>query len=160
MGHLAGQPGLDMVEFTYVGLRHTPIHESWYDRLRFLFSNDTFAIKDQMILTTLQAQTQMEMVLTVIALNRYRLRTGHFPGELTALVPDYLHQLPHDYMDGKSSSLQIANKRKFLRFITSGWMRKDDGGDPIPNARLKNAQQNSGSVGTRCMAYSRVKTNK
>jgi len=47
-----------------------------------------------MIRRTLFTETERLMTVTVIAIQRFRLRSGSLPAELTALVPDYLEQLP------------------------------------------------------------------
>jgi hypothetical protein len=74
----------------------------WYHRIRFLFADETFSISDSMIRRTLEAQTQQQMALTVLGIQRYRLRTGRRPAQLSELVPEYLAALPQDFMDGKT----------------------------------------------------------
>jgi len=49
---------------------------SWYDRLRLLFASENFSLTDAMIRRTLEAQTQQQMALTVLSIQRCRLRSG------------------------------------------------------------------------------------
>ncbi len=101
----------------------------WYDRLRFLFSCETFSIHDTEIGLTLCAQVQQQMAVTAIAISRYRLQRGMLPADLSALVPKYLPALPRDSMDGKALRYRLQPGAGFVLYSV-GEDGKDDGGDP------------------------------
>src|SRR5207245_6563480 len=102
---------------------------SWSERLRFLFSTQQFSITDAMIIRTLLAEIEQAMVVTAIAIQRYRLRTGTVPAELSALVPEYLSALPRDAMDGKMLRYRVSSDSSFTLYSV-GEDGKDDRGDP------------------------------
>lgn len=47
-------------------------------------------------------ETLKEMTVTAIALKRFHMQHGHYPRNLSDLVPDFLQQLPVDYMVGQT----------------------------------------------------------
>ena len=51
--------------------------------------------------TLARNQTRIHQTLLACALERYRLRNGHYPEELNELVPEYLNDLPVDVFRGK-----------------------------------------------------------
>jgi hypothetical protein len=103
-----------------------------YDRLRYLFSAESFAITDSLLRKTLALQTQQQMVLTAIAVTRYRLAQGQEPADLDRLVPRYLPALPKDWMDGRALRYRLRAEGGFLLYSV-GEDGKDDGGDPRPS---------------------------
>ena len=105
--------------------------ESWnkYNRLRFLISGGPFGIGDRIIFRALSSQTQQQMAIAAIAIQRYRLKTGEFPPALDALIPAYLPQLPQDRMDGKTLRYRRKTEGGFLLY-SAGEDGKDDGGNP------------------------------
>jgi hypothetical protein len=115
--------------FPWISLGDDKGRTGWYDRLRFLFSNEPFSVSDNLIRKTLDAQVQQQMAITAIALARYKLRTGTLPSGLGALVPDYLKALPRDRMDGKSLRYRVLPGGGYVLYSV-GEDCKDDGGDP------------------------------
>jgi hypothetical protein len=113
----------------------------WYDRLRFLFANENFSITDSVIRRTLEVQTQQQMVLTVLGIQRYRLRTGRLPAQLSELVPEYLAALPHDFMSGKALLYRLRPGAGDFLLYSVGEDGKDDGGDPAQQADKKSYRQ-------------------
>jgi hypothetical protein len=109
----------------------------WYDRLRFLFASENITIADSMIRKTLEVQTQQQMALTVLGIQRYRLRTGRLPAQLSELVPEYLAALPHDFMDGKALRYRQRPGEDDFLLYSVGEDGKDDGGDPAQQADKK-----------------------
>ena len=113
----------------------------WYDRLRFLFASENFSITDSLIRRTLEVQTQQQMVLTVLALQRYRLRTGRLPAQLSELVPQYLAVLPHDFMSGEALRYRLRPGDGDFLLYSVGEDGKDDGGDPTRREEKKSYRQ-------------------
>ena len=113
----------------------------WYDRLRFLFASENFSITDSVIRRTLEVQTQQQMVLTVLGVQRYRLRTGRLPAQLSDLVPEYLTAWPHDFMDGKALRYRLLSGDGDFLLYSVGEDGKDDGGDPAQQADKKTYHQ-------------------
>jgi len=108
----------------------TPANDpSWSERFRFLFSTQPFSITDAMIRRTLVAEIEQAMTVTAIAIQRYRLRTGTLPAELSALVPEYLSALPRDAMDGRTLRYGVLSDSSFTLYSV-GEDGKDDRGDP------------------------------
>jgi len=82
-----------------------------------------------------------QMVLTVLGIQRYRLRTGRLPAQLSELVPEYLAALPHDFMDGKALRYRLRPGDGDFLLYSVGEDGKDDGGDPVPQADKKSYRQ-------------------
>lgn len=77
-------------------------------------------------------ETLREMAITAIALKRFQLRVGKFPADLSALVPEVLPDLPHDWMDGKPLRYRL-NADGTYTLYSVGENGVDDGGDPDPS---------------------------
>lgn len=105
-----------------------------YDRLRFLFSAQE-SLSDRIVLLTAEAEVEQQMAVTAIAIQRYRLRMGHVPPDLQALVPDFLPSVPRDCMDGKPLRYRRNPDDTFILYSV-GENGIDDGGNPDlePNA--------------------------
>lgn len=57
------------------------------------------------------SRARHELLRTRIAIERYRLERGEWPGDLSALVPAYLDALPSDPMDGNPLRYDPVRKR-------------------------------------------------
>jgi len=68
-------------------------------------------------------------VITAVALERYRLANGHFPGALEALVPQFISPLPNDVLTGEPYKYRLTDDSRFVLYSV-GWDEKDDGGVP------------------------------
>ena len=100
-----------------------------YDSWRYLLSNAFGPMAlDGSLRIQMRFETQRQMTLAAIALKRYELAHSHFPGSLQELVPQYLSELPRDYMDGKPLRYRRANESFALYSV--GDDGTDDGGDP------------------------------
>ena len=81
----------------------------------------------------LQVRAEVENARIALALERFRLKGGSYPGRLAELVPAYLDKVPPD---------PITNGERIYRVKTDGTPvvysvglnRKDDGGDPKRSA--------------------------
>jgi hypothetical protein len=78
-----------------------------------------------------RTETHRNLVVTVLALERYRLRHGAYPPALSALVPELLRKTPRDFMDGQPLRYRANDDGTFLLY-SIGDDGKDDGGDSTP----------------------------
>lgn len=114
----------------------------FYDQLRYLFARwDSAGLNDALIRKTLDVQTQQQMVLAALGIERYRLRTGKLPSSLSALVPDYLKTIPHDFMDGKDLKYRLQPDTKSFVLYSVGHDGKDDGGDGTQSKEITGTRQ-------------------
>ncbi len=77
------------------------------------------------------AETTRRLTVTAIALHRHRLKHGKFPESLASLVPEFLIEVPLDFMDGQPLRYKLQPDGQFLLWSV-GEDFKDDGGDPTP----------------------------
>jgi hypothetical protein len=98
-------------------------------RFMILMNSDGFYM--QSIVKAAQAETARRLLVTAIALKRYKLRHDKWPESLGELVPDILEQVPTDFMDGKPLRYKPAPEGWFLLYSV-GEDGIDDGGNPIP----------------------------
>ncbi|KAF0170370.1 MAG: Uncharacterized protein FD161_4674 [Limisphaerales bacterium] len=73
-------------------------------------------------------ETVRRLTHTAIALHRHRLKHGKFPESLGALVPEFLAEVPRDFMDGQPLRYRLEPDGRF-RLWSVGEEFKDDGGD-------------------------------
>ena len=78
-----------------------------------------------------QNETERQMTLAAIAVNRCQLRHGKLPSSLEALVPEFLAAVPYDYMSAKPLCYRLKNDGSYVLYSV-GLDGKDDGGDPTP----------------------------
>jgi len=103
----------------------------FYDRWRYMVSSRSYGGEFE----TGQAvryETLREMAITAIALKRFHLHTGTFPASLSLLVPEFLPELPHDWMDGKPLRYKLNGNGSFTLYSV-GDNGVDDGGAPNPS---------------------------
>jgi hypothetical protein len=103
----------------------------FYDSWRFLLSPGVTANIGFGMRHAFEYETQREMTVAAIAIKRYELRTGGLPPDLSALVPEYLSELPHDWMSGKPLRYHTNPDGTFTLYSV-GTNGIDDGGDPSP----------------------------
>ena len=77
------------------------------------------------------AEANRQLVVTAIALQRYKLATGNYPPDLTALVPRFLPALPSDPGDGQPLRYKPIADGTFLLYSV-GEDGEDNGGDANP----------------------------
>lgn len=78
-------------------------------------------------------ETQRQLTIAAIALERYRLRKGQPPPDLDSLVPQYLSALPIDPMSAKSLGYRRNTDGSFTLY-SAGEDGHDDGGDANPQS--------------------------
>jgi hypothetical protein len=76
------------------------------------------------------------LTCTAIALHQHRLKHGQFPASLGALVPEFLAEVPRDFMDGQPLRYKLQPDGQF-RLWSVGEDFKDDGGDATADAHQK-----------------------
>ena len=76
-----------------------------------------------------------------MGIQRYRLRTGRLPAQLSELVPEYLAALPHDFMSGKALLYHLRPGENDFVLYSVGEDGKDDGGDPAQQEDKKSYRQ-------------------
>jgi len=125
-------PGFDPYSISYLPFPATTREKlGWYDRCRFLFSEQPFSINGVIILKVNKIETQRNMAITAIALKRYELRHGKKPETLSALIPEFLAAVPIDRMDGKPLRYHLNSDGTF-KLYSVGVNGTDEGGDPQP----------------------------
>lgn len=94
-----------------------------------------------------EAEARRRILITAIALERFRLAHGSYPKSLDALVPDWLKAPPIDFMNGQRLHYALHGDGHFLLYSV-GLDEKDDGGkmfvgsdDDDPIARLRGLQR-------------------
>jgi hypothetical protein len=72
-------------------------------------------------------QASVDLARTALALERYRLAHGEFPGSLDALAPQFIAKVPHDVIGGQPLHYRRMDDGQFVLYSV-GWNEKDDGG--------------------------------
>ena len=82
-----------------------------------------------------EAEARRRILVTAIALERYREKHGAYPPTLAALVPEFLKTSPVDFMDGQPLRYRLMDDGPFILYSV-GLDCTDDGGKmPAPGAR-------------------------
>ena len=97
----------------------------------FMMINDPDGWFSRSMTKAPQAEAARRLLITAIALKRYKLRHGKWPESLGELVPDILENVPLDFMDGKPLRYKPGPGGGYLLYSV-GLDGKDDGGDPSP----------------------------
>jgi hypothetical protein len=79
----------------------------------------------------MQYETQRRLLVTAVAVHRWKVRTGQLPAHLTVLVPELLVDVPLDLMNKQPLVYQVAADGS-MRLYSVGVDGRDDGGDPRP----------------------------
>jgi hypothetical protein len=78
------------------------------------------------------AQATVDLARTAIALERYRLAHGEYPGTLDALAPQFMEKVPHDVIGGGPLHYRRTDDGQFVLYSV-GWNERDDGGVVVFN---------------------------
>ena len=141
----AGQPfvpafGPLQARLTELGLRHGE-EESAHpfsglnSGLSTLFSDSVLSLS-KVINRVFSAEAARELTITALALKRYQLRHGHYPAQLSALVPEFLSDPPRDPADGKPLRYRPNPDGSFLLY-SIGEDGTDNGGDGSPTGKYQ-----------------------
>ena len=104
-----------------------------YDSLRYRLS---ILLKPNFLRaheSVMRAETQRNLTVAAIAIQRHQLRHGGPPPNLAALVPEFLESVPIDYMDGQPLRYRLEADGGFCLYSV-GLDGQDDGGDSQPAA--------------------------
>ncbi|HXI73851.1 MAG TPA: hypothetical protein VNN22_26205 [Verrucomicrobiae bacterium] len=94
-----------------------------------------------------EAETRRRILITAIALERYRGTHGAYPATLAALVPEFLKTPPMDFMDGEPLRYQLTDDGHFVLYSV-GLDRVDDGGTlPVRGAQTLRGMRGGGGGG-------------
>jgi len=74
-----------------------------------------------------RAQSSVDSARVAVALERYRLAHGEFPGSLDTLAPQFLEKVPHDIIGGQPLHYRRTSDGQFVLYSV-GWNERDDGG--------------------------------
>ncbi|MBU6410604.1 MAG: hypothetical protein KGR98_09470 [Verrucomicrobia bacterium] len=77
--------------------------------------------------TFAHGQESLDLARVAIALERYRLAHGGYPGSLNALEPDFIESIPHDVIGGRPLHYRRTAGGLFLLYSV-GWNETDDSG--------------------------------
>jgi hypothetical protein len=77
-------------------------------------------------------QTAVNLARVAIALERYRLEYGEYPGSLDALTPQFLEKIPHDVIGGQPLKYRRTDDARFVLYSV-GWNETDEGGMVVVN---------------------------
>ena len=110
-----------------------PFQSKYRSRVQALFNmrqiSRGFVSRGQSFLgRTAEAEARRRILITAIALERYRGRHGAYPQTLQALVPELLPQPPLDFMDGRPLRYQVTADSHFVLY-SIGLDCVDNGGD-------------------------------
>jgi hypothetical protein len=72
-------------------------------------------------------QSSLDLARVAIALERYRLAHGQYPGSLDALAPQFMEKIPHDIINGQPLKYRREANGQFILY-SIGWNEADDGG--------------------------------
>ena len=100
---------------------------NWFDQFRFPQTATLFSLT-RSTLRSMRAETERSIVLCTIALKRFSLRHGSLPTSLNELIPEFLSELPVDYMVGQPLRYKLLSNGEF-RLYSVGEDGVDDGGD-------------------------------
>jgi len=110
-----------------------------YDYPRFLISRFVISAVGKSMTRAWIAQATAEIAKTAVAIKRYELREGKLPTSLAALVPDFLPELPVDYMDGKALRYCLESDGTFVLYSV-GLDGRDGHGDATSTSTSLNYQ--------------------
>lgn len=108
---------------------------SRYDRIRFQPSLILMSPVGSGVAGACEGESTRSLVLAALALRRHQLRHGRLPSSLNALVPEFLKEVPRDYLDGEPLRYRLAADGTFTLYAV-GEDGQDDGGDPRPRGPL------------------------
>jgi len=100
-----------------------------YDAGRYFLSRMLAPDLVSFAATALRQETNCQMLRTAIGIKRYELRHLRRPSTAAALVPEFLPELPRDWMDGQPLRYRLNVDGTFALYSV-GADGVDDGGDP------------------------------
>ena len=102
----------------------TRARTGFLDRWRFPMSVSMQPNWNKAGLSMLRTETMREMACAAVAIERHRLRHGALPENLQALMPEFVRDAPHDFMNGKPLRYRRGEGGRF-----NLWSVGEDGRD-------------------------------
>jgi len=101
--------------------------ESWLAPYRYPMSHALMPNIAKALKRWIRAETERQLVLAAIALERFRLRHGAYPENLGQLVPEILPSVPVDFGDGQPIRYERQGNSFRLWSVTQGavWPRAE-----------------------------------
>jgi len=100
---------------------------------KYLYSFSLISLPNyqRIVPNAVHAETERQMTLAAIGLERYRIRHQDLPESLSELVPEFLREEPWDYLAAAPLRYRRLPEGEFFLY-SIGEDGKDDGGDPTP----------------------------
>ncbi|HEY5042451.1 MAG TPA: hypothetical protein VIK53_10655 [Verrucomicrobiae bacterium] len=125
---------------------HVFFHSKYRSRLQSMMNLQELNIAVQkrsfsLLGVAAETEARSRILITAIALERYRGRHGEYPATLDALTPEFLKSVPVDFMDGQPLRYQLMDEGHFVLY-SIGLDCVDDGGlIQTPEQRSRNEQE-------------------
>lgn len=81
----------------------------------------------------LRTQLEGDLAAVVFAMSRYRVENGHYPEDLSSLVPQYLPQAPIDLFDGRPLRYRLDESGDYLLYSVDDDGQDDGGAQSTPS---------------------------
>jgi len=91
-----------------------------------------------------EAENRRRLLITAIALERYRLQHGDYPAKLAALAPGFLKSVPADFMDGQPLRYQPIANGHFLLYAIG--LDGTDHGGVLPDPKQPHFYPTGGEI--------------
>lgn len=93
--------------------------------------SESVASLDKILTRVMSMEASRQMLISAIALRRYKLRHQSYPSELVELMPEFLRTVPRDPVDGQTLRYRLMTEETFLLYSV-GEDGQDNGGDAKP----------------------------
>jgi len=103
-------------------------------QMRHLLSGMVLPNYSRALQTCVRAETERRMTVSAIALARFKLKHGTYPGGLQELQPEFLKEMPNDVMSGAYLVYRVKDEGTYLLYSV-GENGRDDGGDGGPGGK-------------------------
>jgi hypothetical protein len=109
------------------GVTNENVFKSWYPPLLDAMSFEDHR-RRSMLAGAANAEAGRRIIITAIALERYRLKHGAYPATLVALSPEFLNPVPVDFMNGRPLHYRFTQDGHFILYSV-GLDCVDNGGN-------------------------------
>ena len=106
------------------GARDAKARQGLLDRWRFPLMDSLRPNWSKAVFALMRGETMREMACAAVAIERHRLRHGALPENLQALMPEFVRDAPHDFMNGKPLRYRRGEGGRF-----NLWSVGEDGRD-------------------------------
>lgn len=114
-------------------LRYYGQFEMLLERRRMQMNLNTRLDSYSFLETAAKAEAERRVLITAIALERYKNKNGHYPQTLSKLSPEFIQAVPADFMDGQPLRYRLSEDGHCLLY-SIGLDCVDDGGNLQTNA--------------------------